>query len=101
CEHLVGDIRTARLDRLFDIVFIHDAITYMTTETDLRQAMETAFVHCQPGGTALFVPDYVRETFEPRSDHGGEDGEDGRGLRYLEWAFDPDPTDTTYEVHYA
>ncbi|GAG05735.1 unnamed protein product, partial [marine sediment metagenome] len=26
CEHIQGDMRTVRLDRLFDVVFIHDAI---------------------------------------------------------------------------
>ena len=26
CEHIHGDMRTLRLDRLFDAVFIHDAI---------------------------------------------------------------------------
>lgn len=31
CEHLQGDMRTVRLDRQFDRVFIHDAICYMTT----------------------------------------------------------------------
>lgn len=41
-----------------------------------------------------------RETFEPSTEHGGHDGE-GRALRYLEWAYDPDETDTTYVVEYA
>ena len=84
CEHIPGDMRTVRLNRQFDCVFVHDAIVYMTTEADLRLAIETAFVHCRPGGAALFAPDHVRETFQPSTDHGGED--DGvRGLRYLEW----------------
>ena len=26
CEHLVGDMRTLRLGRVFDVIFIHDAI---------------------------------------------------------------------------
>src|SRR5579871_2999295 len=30
CEHIRGDMRTLRLDRLFDAVFVHDAIMYMT-----------------------------------------------------------------------
>jgi hypothetical protein len=30
CEHLVRDMRTLRLGRAFDVVFIHDAIDYMT-----------------------------------------------------------------------
>jgi len=100
CEHLLGDMRTVRLSRSFDAVFIHDAICYMTSEADVRQAIETAYVHCRPGGAALFAPDFVRETFQPGADHGGHDGPE-RGLRYLEWTWDPDPGDTTYVVDYA
>ncbi len=100
CEHVQGDMRTVRLGREFDAVFVHDAVVYMTTEDDLRRAIETAFVHCRPGGAALFAPDHVRETFKPSSDHGGHD--DGpRGLRYLEWTWDPDPRDSSYLVDYA
>lgn len=75
----------------------------MTTKHDLRLALQTAFLHCAPGGLALLVPDYVRETFEPFIDHGGSDGTDGdgRALRYLEWTYDPDDTDTTYATDYA
>ena len=40
------------------------------------------------------------ETFVPSTDHGGHDG-DGRALRYIEGAWDPDPSDTTYLVDYA
>src|SRR3712207_9249425 len=65
CEHLLGDMRTLRLGRAFDVVFVHDAIDYMTTREDLRLALETAAVHCKPDGLGLFVPDYVREAFEP------------------------------------
>lgn len=100
CEHVEGDMRTVRLGRQFDAVFVHDAVVYMTTEADLRRAVETAFVHCRPGGVALFVPDHVRENFRPSTDHGGHDGP-GRSLRYLEWTWDPDPNDTTYVVDYA
>jgi len=100
CEHVEGDMRSVRLGRLFDAVFVHDAIEYMTTESDLRAAMETAFAHCRPGGAALFVPDHVRETFQPDTKHGGHDG-DGRSMRYLEWTYDPDPSDTTYLTDFA
>jgi SAM-dependent methyltransferase len=101
CEHVVGDMRTLRLGREFDAVFIHDAVCYLTAEADLQQTFATAFVHCRPGGVVLIAPDYVRETFEPKTDHGGHDGPDGRSLRYLEWAWDPDPTDTSYVVDFA
>jgi SAM-dependent methyltransferase len=100
CEHVVGDMRTLRLGRVFDAVFVHDAVMYLTTEEDLRRAMETAFVHLRPGGVALFVPDATRETFVSRTDHGGCDG-DGRALRYLEWSYDPDPGDTTFVTEFV
>lgn len=100
CEHLAGDMRSVRLRRRFDCVFIHDAICYMTTLPDLRRAIETAWVHCEPGGAALFAPDFVRENFRSATDHGGSDNET-HGLRYLEWRWDPDASDTTYLVDYA
>jgi SAM-dependent methyltransferase len=101
CEHRQGDMRTLRLGRHFDAVFIHDAVDYMTTEEDLRQALETAFVHCRPDGIAVFLPDCTTETFVPDSDHGGTDAPDGRGVRYLEWSWDPDPHDTWALTEYA
>lgn len=100
CEHLWGDMKILRLGRVFDAVFVHDAIMYMTNENELRQAIVTAFVHCKPGGGALFMPDVVRETFVSLTTHGGHDG-DGRSIRYIEWTFDPDPSDTTYTVDFA
>jgi len=100
CEHLPGDMRSVRLGRQFDAVFVHDAIMYMTSLEDLEQVIQTAYLHCRPGGAALFVPDCVRETFQPYTSHGGHDGP-GRSLRYLEWVYDPDPTDTIYNCEFA
>jgi SAM-dependent methyltransferase len=101
CEHIVGDMRTLDLDRQFDRVFVHDAIMYMTEPEDLRAAMRTAYRHCRPGGAAVFVPDCVRETFEPDTEHGGEDGEDGRAMRWLMWSWDQDPSDQTFDVMFS
>jgi SAM-dependent methyltransferase len=101
CEHLEGDMRTLRLDRLFDAVLIHDAIMYATTPADVQAALRTAAVHCRPGGTLVVMPDCLRETFAEGTESGGHDAGDGRGLRYLEWQWDPDPTDDTYTVDYA
>ena len=71
CEHVEGDMRTVRLGRQFDCVFIHDAVCYLTTPSDLGQAIETAFAHCKPGGAALFAPDYAWENFRASTHHGG------------------------------
>ena len=101
CEHVLGDMRTLRLGRTFDAVFVHDAVAYLTTEDDLAACMGTAFAHTRRGGVTLFVPDCTRESFADGTRHGGHDGADGRALRYLEWTTDPDPSDTDYEVDYA
>ena len=100
CEHVRGDIRKLRLGRTFDAVFAHDAIAHMTTERDLSAVMETAYQHLRPGGVALFVPDFVKETFEPGTDEGGSDAS-GRSVRFLQWVVDPNPRDTTYVVDFA
>ena len=101
CEHVEGDMLTLRLGREFDVVLIHDAICYLTEPAAVQAALRTAAVHCRPGGTVAVLPDYVRETFEPGSEHDGHDAPDGRGLRWLEWRWDPDPSDDTYVVDYA
>jgi trans-aconitate methyltransferase len=100
CEHVQGDMRSLRLSRQFDAVFVHDALSYLTTRNDLLACMRTAYTHCKPGSVALFMPDFVRERFRPSVHHGGHDG-DGRSLRYFEWIFDPDPADTTYTNDFA
>ncbi|MFN0072054.1 MAG: class I SAM-dependent methyltransferase [Chloroflexota bacterium] len=100
CEHILGDMRTLRLGRTFDAVLAHDAVMYLTAENDLRQAIETAFLHCAPGGVALFAPDCVKETFQSSTDHGGNDSA-GRALRFLAWSYDPDPADTTFMTEFV
>ncbi len=100
CEHLTGDMRSLRLGREFDVVLIHDAIMYATDPTAVRETLQTAAIHCRRGGRVAVLPDHVRETFEPGSDQGGHDAPDGRGLRYLEWTWDPDPNDDTYVADY-
>jgi hypothetical protein len=81
-------------------VFIHDAIGYMTTKQDLQAALHTAFVHCKPGGVAMFVPDYTTESFRPATYHGGNDNEQ-HAMRFLQWDHDPVPDDEQYQIDFA
>ncbi|MCH8162277.1 MAG: class I SAM-dependent methyltransferase, partial [Chloroflexi bacterium] len=102
-EHIEGDMRNVRLRREFDAVFVHDAVSYMLTKRDLRAAFKTAFLHCRPGGAALFAPDDLVETFEEKVNTGGHDSpalpggsadnadNAGGGIRYIEWTADPNP----------
>lgn len=102
-EHVLGDMRTLRLERTFDAVLVHDAICYMQTEDDLRQALITAFVHLRPGGAALFVPDCTTESYEDEIEFFDEDDPSGadRGLCGVGQLHRPDPAGTTYVVDYA
>lgn len=98
CEHVCGDMRKLDLQRQFDVVFIHDALDYMTTLEDLEQALITAFKHCKAGGLTLLVPDHTQENFQPATEQGGQDG-NGRALRYLEWTHAA--KGNTYTVDYV
>ena len=81
-EHLEGDMRTLRLGRTFDAVFIHDAIVYMATDDDLAAAIATASVHCSSPGIALFVPDETAENYR-RHTYSNEHTVGTRTLRYV------------------
>jgi SAM-dependent methyltransferase len=100
CVHVQGDMRTIRLGRTFDAVLAHDGIDYMTSENDLRQAIETAFVHCRPGGMAVFVPDYIADEFVAANGGGGGRDDTGRQASFREWTWDPDPADDWIQVEY-
>ena len=101
CEHLVGDMRTVRLGRQFDGILVHDALDYLVSEHEVSALAATVAAHLRPGGVALLVPDDVAETFEPSTDWGGSDAPDGRGARYLEWTWDPDPDDQCVQTVYS
>jgi SAM-dependent methyltransferase len=101
CEHIAGDMRSIDLGRVFDAVFVHDAIMHMTTSAELLRVMRCARRHLRSGGVALFAPDHVRETFAPGTRCGGGGDRSGRSARYLEWTWDPDPDDTTYVSDFA
>ncbi len=98
--HIQGDMRTVRVGRQFEAVFVHDACSYLTTEEDIRQLAATAFEHCLPGGVAVFCPDHTAENLVYETDHGGHDG-DGRALRYLEWTYPGPPGTHAFYVDYV
>ncbi len=100
CEHIVGDMRTIRLERTFDVVFVHDAIMYMLTKEDLGKVIGSTCAHCRSGTVVLFAPDCTTETFQPSTKHGGHDSED-RSLRYLEWTYRPWAASNLLHTHFA
>jgi SAM-dependent methyltransferase len=97
-EHHLGDMRTVRLGRRFDAVLIHDAIGYMTTETDLLAAFVTAREHLKPGGVLVTAPDYYVETFDGPYVSNNTRKAGSVELTYVEYDTDPDPHDSTIDT---
>lgn len=96
-DHHLGDMRTVRLGRTFAAVLVHDAISYMLTEKDLKATLETAKGHLRPGGVLLIAPDWVRESF-PGSRVLHWSREQGEvAVTVEEYLHDPDPADTEIE----
>jgi SAM-dependent methyltransferase len=93
-----GDMRSIRLNRRFDAVLVHDAISYMTREPDLVAVFDTAAAHLRPGGVFITSPDYFAgELPLPRIEsitHTAGTTE----LTYFEYTYDPDPGDACVET---
>ena len=48
-EHILGDMCTLRIpEKQFDAVFVHDAVSYLTSEREVRAMASTAALHCRP-----------------------------------------------------
>lgn len=99
-EHVIGDMLDVRLDRTFDVVFVHDAASYLTTEEEVHRLAATLRAHCSPGGAIVICPDATAETLTFDTDHGGHDGK-GRAMRYLEWSTPGRPGTYEYVADYA
>lgn len=97
-EHIVGDMRTIRLGKKFKAVIIHDAISYMLTEDDLRATFATAAAHLEPGGVFITAPDWFKETFPGLRVEHTTRAKDEIELTYIEYDYDSDPNDTTKET---
>ena len=102
CTFRLDDMRTFDwLDR-FDAVLIDDAISYMTSEADLRAVFERAYTHLKPGGVMVCGPDYTKETFVQNctrvSRASSRSKPEHIEVIFVENDFDPDPQDTSYEA---
>ena len=92
-----GDMRSVRLNRVFDAVCILDSINYMLTEDDLKAAFDTAFVHLRPGGVLLTCVEDARQGFKQNTTRCSVHKTGDTEVTLIENAYDPDSSDTTYE----
>jgi SAM-dependent methyltransferase len=95
-----ADMRTCQLAQTFDAVLIDDAITYMTSRTDLARVFTTAYAHLAPGGVMVVSPDYLVETFQPnetRVSHAASVHKPAHlDVVFIENNYDPNPHDDTF-----
>lgn len=96
-EHHVGDMRTVRLNREFDAVLIHDAVSYLLTEEDIRATLQTAAIHLRTSGVLVMAPDHFEENFvDGTLRHDTAEDSDTK-LIHIDYVYRPDPTRPRYE----
>lgn len=100
-EHHVGDMRDIRLNRTFDAVLVHDAVSYLLSEQDLTDTFATAAIHLRPGGVLMVAPDWVQETFPDGWVFNWDQEKDGTAIAIEEVMEDSDTSDTQVESTYT
>ncbi|MCC7145926.1 MAG: class I SAM-dependent methyltransferase [Phycisphaeraceae bacterium] len=97
-EFHLGDMRSLRLNRTFDVVMVHDAISYMLSEEDIRAVLATANAHLGDKGMFITAPDCLGESFVDPATSAYTRKRPGLEITCLEYTYDADPTDTVYEI---
>lgn len=95
--YIRGDMRAIRLDRMFDAVTIFDSIDYMLTTADLKAAFATAFAHLRPGGVFLTYAEETAKRFQQNRTRSTTRSRSDVDITFVENAYDPGRTDTTFE----
>ena len=93
----IGDMQTVRLGERFDAALIHDAVCYLTTESDIIATLATAREHLRPGGVLIMAPDWFTETYPGTRLDAGIRRDVVPEFASIEYDHDPDPNDSTLE----
>ena len=102
CDHVRGDMRTIRLGRA-----VRRGLRARRRRLHDHRGRPARWRWRRPSRTAARAASRCssrttsRTTSEEESGHGGQDAADGRGVRYLDWTWDPDPSDTCIRTDYA
>lgn len=96
-NYIAGDMRTARLGRLFDAVVVHDAISYMLTQEDLMEVFKTAYAHLKPGGLFITVVEETPEHFQQNRVAAYTRSRDQVEITSIEHFYDPNRNDSIYD----
>jgi hypothetical protein len=96
-EHHIGDMRSVRLETTFRAVLIHDAISYMVTEEDIKSTFVTAKAHLNEGGILIVAPEWYAETFPGTYVSSRINTSADQEVTLVQYIYDKDKTDTTIE----
>jgi SAM-dependent methyltransferase len=96
-DYIQGDMRDIRLDKLFDTVIVHDSISYMLSERDLKSVFETAFLHLKPGGLFMAIVEETPDKFRQNKVNYITHSRNGVEITSVEHFYDPDPKDNIYD----
>ncbi len=100
-ELVEGDMRSFSLGRTFDAVLVDDGVSHLLREEELAATFTAAFRHLAPGGVLVTAPDATTESFQRNRtvvEPAASAGPGGEVVTFVENVYDPDSTDSQYEV---
>ncbi len=100
-SYLQGDMRTIRLAALFDAVILADASDYLLTLDDLEKAVRTAYDHLRPGGVFCTYAEEIRGRFVQNQTQTTHRVYENIQVTAIENMYDPDPSDSNYEMTFV
>ncbi len=100
-EYQIGDMRTLQIGRTFDAVIVADSIGYMLSEADLLAAFSTAYRHLNPGGVFCTYAEETPQFFEQNATYHSTHQAEDLDVTLVENYYDPDRSDTTYEISFV
>jgi trans-aconitate methyltransferase len=95
----LGDVRTLRLNRQFDVVIAMDMIMYNLTYEDLESSLVSLSDHIKPGGVLVFYVVDLKEKFEQNKTRVKNHKKGDLEIVLIENDYDPDPHDTECEYY--
>ena len=99
-KHIVGDMRSVRLGQKFKAVLIHDAVSYLLSEKDILDTLETAVAHLEGDGLVIMAPDWYRETFHGTYETDRVSTKNGKSIFLEQRVTDVDSRDNLIETSF-
>lgn len=100
-EFQVGDMTSAKLERQFHLVTVHDSFCYLLKEEKVKALFATVARHLRPEGLALIKLEAVAEGFQGPYRYLTNFEDEKRDVTVTHFEWDPDPDDTSLEVVYV